>query len=182
MLPSLYLLLFLLLLLTALFSPIVIRYEKGDARTLSLHFVFFSLALIGKNKSDEEQGKEAEKKAAKKGEKKGEKPSSRAILRAIKYAAPRGTLCIYSLPFPACESPFWGAIGMGGYYILLGLLTAPFGRRTNDPLLTARDEGAATDLRLRLRLYAFLYTFLVYLVQYRKEKEARAAYGGKQNE
>ena len=182
MLPFLYLLLFLLLLLTVLFSPIVIRYEKEDTRTLTLHFVFFSLALIGKNKSEAEKEDAAEEEQTAEKKKKRGTPSSRAILRAIKYAAPRGTLCIYSLPFPALESPFWGAITAGGYYFLLGLLTAPFGRRTDDPLLKAKDQRAATDLRLRLRLYAFLYTFLVYLAQYRKEKEAKAAYGGEQNE
>ena len=171
--------LFLSLFALFLFSPVVIRYAKDTEGALSFHFVFFSFSLSKKAAADEKGGKK--KKARKKnGEKSARAP--RAFLRALEHTAERAQICIQSLPFPASLSPDRAALITGGYYFLISVLAIPFGQLTCDPLLNARTKPSARiDLRLKMRAYAFLHTFLVFLAQYRKEKEAMK-YGRNENE
>lgn len=162
--------LFLSLLTLFLFSPVVIRYAKGTEGAISFHFVFFSFSLSKKAARDE-KGRKKKPTRKKKEEKNASVP--RAFLRALEHTAINGRICIQSLPFPASLSPDRAALITGGYYFLISVLAIPFGQLTCDPLLNARTNlSAKIDLRLQMRAYAFLHTFLVFLAQYRKEKEA----------
>ena len=161
------------LLLLLLLSPIVVRFSKGERTSLSLHFVFFSVMLFRLDKKEKKTKKSNGSKKA----------FFRALRRALRYAMPRAALCIARLPYPEIEDPFYRAIGHGGYCFLLSVLCAPFGRQTDKAHL---DEGCAekrtVDIQLRMRFYVFLHTFLIYMAQYRKEKEAESFYVRNENE
>ena len=165
------------ILLLLLYSPVVIRYTKDTRAALVVHFVFFSVTLMKK------AAKKAEKKPQS-GEKKSKKENKKdALLHALRYAFPRATVSVQSLPMPAVEDPFFFGIALGGYYTLVSLILSLFGRRTSDPLLSVKkEEITALDVRFEMRFYAFLHTFLVYLTQYKKEKNTRSIYGRNENE
>ena len=161
------------LLALLLLSPIVVRFSKGERTSLSLHFVFFSVMLF----------RSGRKKNSEKAQGGSQKASLRALRRALGYAMPRAALCVAKLPFPEIDDPFYNAIGRGGYCFLLSVLRAPFGQQTEKTLLEARgDEKPTVDIQLRMRFYAFLHTFLIYMAQYRKEKEAESFYVRNENE
>ena len=161
------------LLLLLLLSPIVVRFSKGERTSLSLHFVFFSVMLFRSDKKEKKTKKSNGSKRA----------FFRALRRALRYAMPRAALCIARLPYPEIEDPFYRAIGHGGYCFLLSVLCAPFGRQTDKlPLKERGDEKRAVDIQLRMRFYVFLHTFLIYMTQYRKEKEAESFYVRNENE
>ena len=161
------------LLLLLLLSPIVVRFSKGERTSLSLHFVFFSVTLF---RSDKKSKKPKESGGSK-------RASFHALRRALSYAMPRAALCVAKLPFPEIDDPFYSAIGHGGYCFLLSVLRAPFGQQTEKAPLEARgDEKPTVDIQLRMRFYAFLHTFLIYMAQYRKEKEAESFYVRNENE
>ena len=160
------------LLLLLLLSPIVVRFSKGERTSLSLHFVFFSVTLFRSDKKSKKKEGGGSKRA-----------SFHALRRALGYAMPRAALCIARLPYPEIEDPFYRAIGHGGYCFLLSVLRAPFGRQTDKLPLDERDnEKRSVDIQLRMRFYAFLHTFLIYMAQYRKEKEAESFYVRNENE
>ena len=159
------------LIITACSSPVIIRYTKGERACLSVHFIFFSASFFKKERKTEAEEK---KKAS------GEK---RAVLRALRYATPRTTVCLQALPFPTALPPQLLGLGLGAYYAVISVLLSNFKCYTSDPLLvTKKNDAPATDVRFRIRLYAFLHTFLIYLTQYKKEKEARKGYVGNKNE
>lgn len=161
------------LLLLLLLSPIVVRFSKGERTSLSLHFVFFSVMLFRSDKKEKKTKKSNGSKRA----------FFRALRRALRYAMPRAALCIARLPYPEIEDPFYRAIGHGGYCFLLSVLCAPFGRQTDKAHLDAGcAEKRTVDIQLRMRFYVFLHTFLIYMTQYRKEKEAESFYVRNENE
>ena len=161
------------LLLLLLLSPIVVRFSKGERTSLSLHFVFFSVMLFRSDKKEKKTKKSNGSKRA----------FFRALRRALRYAMPRAALCIARLPYPEIEDPFYRAIGHGGYCFLLSVLCAPFGRQTDKAPLDERGaEKRTVDIQLRMRFYVFLHTFLIYMTQYRKEKEAESFYVRNENE
>lgn len=162
--------------LLCLFSPVVIRYTKDGSATLTVHFVFFSLLLMKKTATEEKTKADGEKKQRRQNKKD-------ALQSALRYALPRATVSVQALPLPTVEDPFYNGILLGGYHALLALILSLFGRRTDDPLLFAKNEAkAALDVRFQMRFYAFLHTFLVYMAKYRKEKEAEGIHGRNENE
>lgn len=165
--------------ITIYVSPIVIHYEKAERASLSLHFVFFSINLLKKDKAaDESNEKEKPKENTKR--KKGIKKN--AILSAIRYAIPRTTVCVHSLPMLSLPSPFYTGIGLGAYYFLLSILLAPFGERSDTPLLRLQKQPSTTDIQFKFRFYTFLHTFLIYLAKYQTEKEAKKIHVRNKNE
>lgn len=165
---------------TLLLSPVVIRYTKDTRTYLVVHFVFFSLTLVRKKT---EESRNEEKKTEQDGSKQKKRARQRAIHRALRYAMPRATVSVQSLPTLSMSSPFLTGIGRGAYYFALSVPLSFFDRCTSDPLLRSKKtETATVDLRFRMRLYAFLHTFLIYLAQYRKEKEARKSHVRNENE
>ena len=154
-----------------LFSPVVVRYTKDDNRTLAFHFVFFSVSLLWKK----DQKKEEKKNNKKSGDSRG------ALKKALGYAAPRSALYIQSVPLPGGLSPDRAAVLSGLYWFAIALLCAPFKGPTENPLSKTRDGNCAPlDLRLKIRFYAFLHTFLVFLAQYKKRGEKK--HGRNKNE
>jgi hypothetical protein len=119
--------------------------------------------------------KEEKKRTDKKGTKKRQTANApRAVFRALMRAHPHIEICLYSLPLSTATSPDKAALLIGAYYALISAASLPFGRLTADPLLDAKTKPAAPlDCRIKIRTCDFLYTFLVFLVQYRKEKEAK---------
>ncbi len=169
-----YLFLLLCFFLTLLLSPVVIRYTKDTRAYFVVHFVFFSLTLYHKGvpKKNGTQNSKATKNR-----------TLDAIRRTLRYALPRTTVCVQSLPIPDELAHFLSGPGLGLYYFLLSFPLSLFRRCTSDPLLCVRDEEIKTvDLRFRMRLYTFLHTFLIYLAQYRKKKEARKSHVRNENE
>ena len=169
--------LFLLLSVLTVFlcAPVVIRYTRDDCGVLSFHFVFFSVSLF--------KGSNEEKKKKHKRSDKGSSGAPRAFLRALQSLRPKGRLCLYSLPIPKALAPDRAAFLTGIYLFSASALSAPFGYLTHDPLLNTKTHTAAPlDLRLQIRTFAFLYTFLVFLVHYKKEKEAKRTHGRNKNE
>lgn len=165
--------------ITLFISPVIIRYTKGESAALVVHFVFFSITLFKKEGKNEAE----DKKTPKAGSKKKALGGSRAPIHALRYAIPRATVCAWSLPLPIEASPCFFGIGIGIYYSVISVLLSKFGSCTSDPMLiTKKDDAPALDVRFRLRLYTFLHTFLIYLAQYRKEKEAKRSYVGNKNE
>ena len=155
---------FLSVLTVLLFSPVVVRYTKDDSRTLAFHFIFFSVSLLW----EKDQKKEKQKKSKKSGDSRG------ALKKALKYAAPRSALYIQSVPLPQALSPDRAAVLSGLYWFVIAILSAPFGRPTKNPLPKTRDgDRAPLDIRLKIRFYAFLHTFLVFLAQYKKRGEKK---------
>lgn len=152
-----------------LLSPTVIRYARDKHGEISLHFVFFSLSFYGSSNGNKK------KRTDKKGTKKRQTANApRAVFRALMRAHPHIEICLYSLPLPTATSPDKAALLIGAYYALISAASLPFGRLTADPLLDAKTKPAAPlDCRIKIRTCDFLYTFLVFLVQYRKEKEAK---------
>lgn len=166
--------------LTLLFSPVVIRYTKDKRSYLVVHFVFFSVTLSRKTAAEKEKERKKKKES---GQKSGRSAKGRAVLRALRYAVPRTTVCVQSLPLPTALPAFWVGIGTGVYYSVLAFFLSHFDRYTSEPLLSLKnEETAAIDLCFQMRFYTFLHTFLIYLVQYRKEKEARISHVGNENE
>ena len=165
--------------ITVYVSPIVIRYENAERASFSLHFVFFSLHLSKKErKADKSEENTESKETAKR--KKGMHKA--AVLSALRYALPRTTVCVQSLPTFSLSSPFYTGIGLGVYYFLLSILLAPFGERSDKAFLCLKNQTATADIQFKLRFYTFLHTFLVYLVKYKKEKEAKKIHVGNKNE
>ena len=164
-----YIFFLLLCILTLLLlSHVVLRFSKGEQASLSIHFVFLSIKL--------RRGDTAERRSKKK--RNSQAKARGAFFRALRYALPRTTVYIARLPLPTAEDPFLPAIAAGGYHFLLSILLAPFKKRASQPLLESREDGEATlDLQFRMPFYAFLHTFLIYMAQYRKEKEAENFYG-----
>ncbi len=165
--------------LTAIFllSPIVIRYTKETQGELSLHFVFFSLSFCKSSNGDEKKPK---RKKAKKKTAAAIVPLS--IFRALMLAHPHAEICLYSLPLPPVAAPDRVALLMGSYHALISAFSLPIGRLTSAPLLHAKTNPCATiDCRIKFRTFAFLHTFLIFLAQYRKEKEAKT-HGRNENE
>ena len=164
--------------ITLYISPVVIRYTKGTRGILEVHFVFFSLSFFKNDKKNSAERGENEN-----GTSKSERTSSHAPWHALRYAIPRATVCVQSLPFPTGTSPFFMGVGMGAYYFVLSLFLSRFSQCTSDPMLiTKKEDAPSLDIRFRVRLYTFLHTFLIYLAQYRKEKEARKAHVRNKNE
>lgn len=163
--------------ITLLISPVVLRYTKGESACLTVHFVFVSVQIFKKNKKSEAEKESRSQKKEKK------RTRSRAPMRALQHVIPRSIVHVGSLPFPTELSPTHMGIGIGAYYSLLSILLAKFKYCTSDPLLATKKEDApALDIRFQVRLYTFLHTFLIYLAQYRKEKEAKRVYVGNKNE
>ena len=159
--------LFLSLMMIFLLSPVVIRYARDTEGVLSLHFVFFSLSFYKARKEGE--GAKAEEKEVSEGKRPG---VPRAVFHALRYARRRAEICLYSLPIPQIFTPDRAALLSGTYYALISAFSI-LGRITTDPLLDAKTQPNATiDCRIKIRTFALLYTFLIFLVQYRKEKEA----------
>ncbi len=143
-----------------LFSPVVIRYTKGNERHLAFHFVFFSFSLLWKT----EEGK-------KKDRRKKRTDSQQALKRALRYVAPRSTIYIHSLPLPEALTPDRAAVLSGLYWFLISILSIHFKESQRNPLPKTRDgDCAAFDIRLKTSSYTFLHTFLVFLAKYKKRK------------
>ena len=169
--------LFLLLSVLTVFlcAPVVIRYTRDDRDVLSFHFVFFSVSFF--------KGSDGEKKKKRKRAKKDGAGAPRVFLRALQSLRPKGRLCLYSLPMPKALAPDRAAFLTGIYLFLASALSAPFGYMTTDPLLNTKTQTTAPlDLRLQIRTFAFLYTFLMFLVHYQQEKEAKRTHGRNKNE
>ncbi len=163
--------------ITLLLSPVVIRYTKGESACLTVHFVFGSVRIFKKSEKNEAEKNSRTKKKEKK------RTRNSAPMRALRHVIPRSVVHIGSLPFPTVLSPTLMGVGIGAYYSLLSIVLAKFKYCTSDPLLAIKKEDApALDIRFRVRLYTFLHTFLIYLVHYRKEKEAKRVYVGNKNE
>ncbi len=159
----LYLLILSMAALTLLLSPVAVRYAKDGGRLLSFHFVFFSFSLIWPQREEQ-----------KKKEKGRGGTGGNALKRALRYAMPRTGIFIRALPIESALSPDRAAILSGLYSALAALISVPFAGLCSDPLPTVRDGDRATlDIRFKIRSYALLYTFLVFLAQYRKERSKR---------
>lgn len=157
------LLLLLCLCITALLSPVVFHYEKNEKAALSLHFVFFCVFLYKKEESSKGEKNEKRKKG---------RSGSGSAFSVLKRLLPHSTVHIRSLPLITLSDPMKNAILTGGYYFLLSLALSRFGGISSLPLLKEKTEPiSAVDIQIRLRLYTVLYTFLVYMTKYRKEKE-----------
>ncbi len=172
----LFLCLFLLLCLciTILFSPVVFRYMKENETTISLHFVFFSLSFQ-KKKVDAENSEKGKKK-------KKTNFSFRSVLSLLRRVLSHSTIHIESLPLPSAATPCEAALLTGGYFFLISLFASRFEKYTSDPLLRTKEKNQPMiDVRIRTSLGTVLYTFLVYMTKYRKEKEKKS-YGRNENE
>ncbi len=170
-----YLFILLCLCTTILLSPVIIRYKKDGAAALEIHFVFLSVSLSKKTGKK----KATKKKHSTKG---GERPSFRATLAVLHRAMSRCTVHLASAPLIQTSSPFGTAMLTGGYFFLISVFLSRFGQCTDDPLLRIKEKNTAPlDLRIKIRFCDFLYTFLVYLVQYKKEKETKS-HGRNENE
>ncbi len=169
-----YSLLLLCLCITILLSPVIIQYEKDEAAALRLHFVFFSLSFSRREETKKEKAEDG-KRREKKSNGKGGRASARALLAALQRALPHSTLHIRTLPLIEGESPFRTAMLTGVYFFLISLFVSRFGGCTDRPLLKeSKNRSAPLNLQIKIRFCVFLYTFLVCLAQYKKEKEAKS--------
>ena len=170
-----YLFLLLGLCITILLSPVIIQYEKDKEAALRLHFVFFSLSFS-------KSGEKTQDKVPHNSKKSKRRASMRALRSALRRALPHCTVHIRSLPLIEADSPFTTAMLTGTCFFLISLCLSCFGRCAQAPLLAeSKKNSAPLNLQIKIRFRVFLHTFLVYLVQYKKEKEAKG-YGRNEDE